>query len=63
MTIKSDYEIEDSVMTNEHSEPLPLSPEQRNELIRRIRDLDADPDSAIPWEVVRERLWNRIHKR
>ena len=63
MTIEGDHEIKDGVMTNEHSEPLPLSTEQRTELIRRIRALDADPDSAIPWEVVRERLWNRIHQR
>jgi len=40
-------------------EPFPLSAAQREELERRIRDLDAQPDLARPWAEVRERLWAR----
>jgi putative addiction module component (TIGR02574 family) len=35
-----------------------LTPELKTELHRRIAEHDADPDSAIPWEEVRQDLWN-----
>lgn len=53
-------ELWDEIATDENAEPAPLSETQRVELMRRLRALDEDPDSAIPWEVVRERLWKRI---
>ena len=40
-----------------------LTDELRAELDRRIAEHDADPDSAIPWEVVRERLRTREDRR
>jgi putative addiction module component (TIGR02574 family) len=35
---------------------LPLTEEQKAELDRRVAEHDADPSTAIPWEVVRQRL-------
>ena len=37
-------------------EELVLTDEQKAELDRRIAEHERDPGSAIPWEVVRERL-------
>lgn len=36
--------------------PLQLSPEQRDEIRRRKRELDANPESAISWEVLEQYL-------
>jgi putative addiction module component (TIGR02574 family) len=38
---------------------VPLTPEQRNELERRLMDLEARPDDGSSWEEVRARL---VHK-
>ncbi|MBA3589520.1 MAG: addiction module protein [Methylibium sp.] len=38
---------------------LPLSPEQRDELHRRLAEHRADPASGIPWEQVRAELYKR----
>jgi putative addiction module component (TIGR02574 family) len=37
-------------------EELPLPQWHREELERRLADADANPDAAIPWEEVRQRL-------
>lgn len=37
-------------------EEFALTPEQIAEIDRRLEDHEGDPSSAIPWEVVRERL-------
>ena len=37
----------------------PLTPEQMQEIDRRIAEHERDPSRAIPWEEVRERLWPR----
>lgn len=38
------------------TEVLPLTDEQRAELDRRVAAHDADPTTAVPWEVVRRQL-------
>lgn len=53
-------ELWDEIATDRDAEPAELSATQQAELMRRIRELDEDPDRAIPWEIVRERLWKRI---
>ena len=40
--------------------PHGLSDEQVAEIERRIEEHERDPSSAIPWEVVRARLWARF---
>ena len=40
-------------------EALPLSDPQRAEVHRRRAEHQRDPDSAIPWEQVREELFGR----
>jgi putative addiction module component (TIGR02574 family) len=40
-------------------EMLPLTPEQIEEIERRLAEHEKDPGSAIPWEEVRARLWAR----
>jgi putative addiction module component (TIGR02574 family) len=37
-------------------EELPIPEWHREELERRLADADANPDAAIPWEEVRQRL-------
>lgn len=53
-------ELWDEIATDREMSPSELSPDRQAELMRRARELDEDPDRAIPWEVVRERLWKRI---
>lgn len=38
----------------------PVSPELAEELDRRLAEYRANPDSGVPWEVVRDRLRRRI---
>ena len=38
------------------AEELPLSAEQRRILDQRISEHERDPDSAVPWEEVKDRL-------
>ena len=52
-------ELWDSIAAERENEPFPLSDAQREELDRRIRELDEHPERARPWEEVRERLWAR----
>lgn len=53
-------ELWDEIATDREMSPSELSPDRQAELMQRARELDEDPDRAIPWEVVRERLWKRI---
>ena len=41
------------------AESFPLTGAQKAELDRRLAEHEADPDSAIPWEEVRERLYKK----
>ena len=38
------------------TESLPFPESHRQELDRRLAEADANPDAAIPWEQVRDRL-------
>lgn len=40
-------------------EDFPLTDAQKSELDRRLEEHKADPDSAIPWAEVRERLYKK----
>ncbi|MBW1882261.1 MAG: addiction module protein [Deltaproteobacteria bacterium] len=40
-------------------ETLELTPEQRQDLDRRLAEADADPDGGVPWEEARERIRQR----
>lgn len=44
----------DSIAAEQES--LPVTDAQKEELRRRLEEHEADPDSAIPWTEVRERL-------
>ncbi|MDJ0853154.1 MAG: addiction module protein [Myxococcota bacterium] len=46
----------DSIAAECEQKPFPLTEAQREELERRIRELDEHPERAIPWEEARERL-------
>jgi putative addiction module component (TIGR02574 family) len=50
-------EIWDSIAQD--AETLPLSPEQRAELDRRWAEHEADPATALPWDEVRDELYDR----
>jgi putative addiction module component (TIGR02574 family) len=47
-------EIWDSIATD--STALPLTPDQRQELERRLAAHKANPEEAVPWSEVRESL-------
>ena len=49
-------ELWDSVEENDLP---PLTPEQMDEIDRRIAEHERDPSRPIPWEEVRARLWSR----
>lgn len=38
------------------------SPEFAVELERRLQDSKDHPEKLIPWEIVRERLWNKLRE-
>lgn len=38
----------------------PLTPEQKAMLDKRIEDYEQNPDSAIPWDVVKSRILRRL---
>jgi putative addiction module component (TIGR02574 family) len=40
-------------------ETLPVTDAQREELERRLKEHEADPESAIPWDEVRRRLYEK----
>ncbi|MBW2399901.1 MAG: addiction module protein [Deltaproteobacteria bacterium] len=52
-------ELWDSIAAERDNEPFPLTDAQREELDRRIRELDEHPDRGRPWDEVRKRLWAR----
>jgi len=39
---------------------LPITPEQRQELDRRLADYDADPSHGDEWAIVRDRLEKKL---
>ena len=39
---------------------VPLTPEQIEELNRRLAEYHADPSSGRPWEEVRAELWSKF---
>ena len=43
----------------EEDEALQLTPEQREDLDRRLAEADADRDGGVPWEEARERIRQR----
>ncbi len=47
----------DSIATD--ADAYPLTEAQKAELDRRLAEHEADPDSALPWEEVRERLYKK----
>jgi putative addiction module component (TIGR02574 family) len=40
----------------ESQEHAPLSEEQKQELDRRLADLDTDPDNVLTWEEIKARV-------
>jgi putative addiction module component (TIGR02574 family) len=43
----------------ESLDAIELSPEQKTELYRRVAEHRADPSTAIPWEQIRAKLFQR----
>ena len=50
----------ESVVAEPDDDVMPLSKEQLAEMDRRMREHDADPSTAVPWEEVRKRLWSKV---
>ena len=46
----------DSVAESEDADVLPLSPELKAELDRRLADLESNPGASIPWDEALRRL-------
>jgi putative addiction module component (TIGR02574 family) len=49
-------ELWDSIAAKCEREPFPLTDEQRQDLLRRLAEADADPAGGLPWQEVRERI-------
>jgi putative addiction module component (TIGR02574 family) len=52
-------ELWDSLADTREATPASLTAEQRDELTRRLEELDSHPERAIDWAVARERLRSR----
>jgi putative addiction module component (TIGR02574 family) len=52
-------ELWDSIAAECEQKPFPLTEEQRQNLLRRLAEADADPAGGIPWQEVRERIRHR----
>jgi putative addiction module component (TIGR02574 family) len=52
-------ELWDSVAAEPENLP-PLTPEQIEEIERRLAEHERDPGRAMPWEEVRQRIWSRF---
>ena len=46
----------DSIAEDSVDEAFPVTPELAEELEQRLGEIDADPESALPWDVVRDRI-------
>jgi len=55
-------ELWDSIAAEREGEPFPLTEAQRQDLDRRMKELDEHPERARPWEEVRRRLWARTRE-
>ncbi|HEY0808567.1 MAG TPA: addiction module protein [Longimicrobiales bacterium] len=53
----------DSVDSAAGLDVLPLSDEQREELERRLAELEANPNEGSPWPEVRDRLKSQLRNR
>ena len=53
-------ELWDNIASDPDGEAEPLTAAQREDLERRLREMDEHPERGRPWEEVRERLWNRM---
>lgn len=49
----------DSIAEDSLEQDFGVTPELAAELDRRLAEYEADPGSALPWEVVRERIRRR----
>ena len=49
-------ELWDSLSDDE----IPITEAQKQELERRLADLESNPDKVVPWDEVRRRLQDRI---
>jgi putative addiction module component (TIGR02574 family) len=45
-----------------HAPDPPLHPSWKEELDRRVREIEADPSKTIPWETVRENLFAKFSR-
>ena len=55
--LELEEELWDSIPAED--EALVLTPEQREDLDRRLAEADAEPDGGVPWEEARERIRQR----
>jgi putative addiction module component (TIGR02574 family) len=53
-------ELWDNIASDADGEAAPLTAAQREDLERRLREMDEHPERGRPWEEVRERLWKRM---
>ena len=53
-------ELWDDIATDPEGEAAPLTAAQRENLDRRIREMNEHPERGRAWEEVRKRLWTRM---
>jgi len=58
LTVEEKLKLVDEIWASidEETDALPLTDAQREEIERRLREHEADPEAALPWDEVKARL-------
>jgi len=60
LDVEERIELAEFLWDSARDENLPLTEAQAAEIERRLAEHERDPSTAVPWEIVRARLWSRF---
>lgn len=63
LSIQDQLDVARQLWENAAPDPLELSPELKEMLDARLAELDANPDSGIPWEEAHARIRKELNAR
>ncbi len=63
LSIQDQLDVARQLWENAAPDPLELSPELKEMLDARLAELDANPDSGIPWEEAHARIHKELNAR
>jgi putative addiction module component (TIGR02574 family) len=47
-------------LDSKKTEDIPVTEEDKRILDKRLEDLKSNPDEATPWQIVKQRIWDKI---